>query len=97
MNDMTEVSIDVETKEIVEEVQQDFPYSFAKRNGVVLQYTPDGKNIVHFKKGLTPTVANEVQRFLNQKPFFQLMPDDEFDHLLALNYDNSGAGASAMM
>jgi len=97
MNDMTEVSIDVETKEVVEEVQQDFPYSFAKRNGVVLLYTPDGKNIVHFKKGLTPAIANEVQRFLKQKPLFQLMPDDEFEHLLARHYDNSGAGASAMM
>ncbi len=77
--------------------QRDFPYSFAKRNGVVLQRTPDGKQIVYFKKGLTPSIANEVQRFLKQKPVFQLTPDDEFERLLALQYDNSGEGASAMM
>ena len=64
---------------------------------MVLQRTPDGKQIVYFKKGLTPSIANEVQRFLKQKPVFQLTPDDEFERLLALQYDNSGEGASAMM
>ncbi|HIP95201.1 MAG TPA: type II secretion system protein GspE, partial [Leucothrix sp.] len=68
-----------------------------KRNGVVLLRTADGKQIVHYKKGLTPTIANEVQRFLKEKPVFQLMEDDEFEHQLARQYDNSGAGASAMM
>lgn len=108
---MTNVTIDIEAKDIAEEQQQemlqkeqqeeqkqqDFPYSFAKRNGVVLLPSADGKQIVHFKQGLTPAIANEVQRFLKQKPVFQLMPDDEFEHLLARHYDNSGAGASAMM
>jgi len=81
----------------------DFSYSFAKRNGVVLQ-RPDRLDpnnpkplVVHYKKGLTPTVANEVQRFLNEKVSFNLIDDDAFEHLLAVQYDSSGAGASAMM
>ena len=91
------MTINVEAKDILEEVQQNFPYSFAKRNGVVLLRATDGKQIVHYKKGLTPTIANEVQRFLKEKPVFQFMEDDEFEHQLARQYDNSGAGASAMM
>jgi len=83
----------------------DFPYSFAKRNGVVLQRTvvSDAVNgtesglIVHYKKGLTPTVANEVNRFLEANATFKLMENDEFERTLARQYDNSGDGASAMM
>ena len=83
----------------------DFPYSFAKRNGVVLQRTvvSDEVNgtesglIVHYKKGLTPTVANEVNRFLEANATFKLMENDEFERTLARQYDNSGDGASAMM
>ncbi len=75
----------------------DFPYSFAKRNGVVLQRSSDGELIVHYKKGLTPTVANEVNRFLEKDAVFKLIENDVFEHTLARQYDNSGAGASAMM
>ena len=83
----------------------DFPYSFAKRNGVVLQRqdTIDQAGglktplVVYYKKGLTPSIANEVQRFLNHKISFNLIEDEAFEHLLARQYDSSGAGASAMM
>ena len=76
----------------------DFPYSFAKRNGVVLQRgTAENELIVHYKKGLTPAIANEVNRFLETDVTFKLMENDEFERTLARQYDNSGAGASAMM
>jgi len=75
----------------------DFPYGFAKRNGVVLQRTKEGQATVFFKKGLTPEIANEVQRVLKEKVEFQLIDNDDFEHLLARQYDSSGAGASAMM
>lgn len=82
-----------------EEVERirDFPYSFAKRNGVVVERTAANALSVRYKKGLTPVIANEVNRFLQSDVEFKLINDDEFEHLLALHYDSSGAGASAMM
>ena len=77
--------------------KRDFPYSFAKRNGVVLQRGSDGELVVHYKKGLTPSIANEVNRFLQGHVSFHLIENDKFDHLLARQYDNAGGGASAMM
>lgn len=95
MND----TMDIENTEGVEEPKKlrDFPYSFAKRNGVVLQRDSDGHLIVHYKKGLTPVIANEVNRFLQTKVSFQYIESDDFERILARHYDNSGAGASAMM
>ncbi len=75
----------------------DFPYSFAKRNGVVLQRNAEGGLVVHYKKGLTPAIANEVNRFLDEDAVFKLIENEEFERTLARQYDNSGAGASAMM
>ena len=76
---------------------QVLPYSFAKRNGIVLERDINGQEIVHYKKGLAPSIANEVNRFLRKKVDFQLIEDDAFERLLARQYDSSGAGASAMM
>ncbi len=75
----------------------DFPYSFAKRNGVVLQRDEHGALVVHYKKGLTPSIANEVTRFLQTQVSFELVENDQFEHLLARHYDNSGAGAASAM
>lgn len=75
----------------------DLPYSFAKRNGVVLQRSKENELVVHYKKGLKPAIANEVNRFLKAKVKFELIETDEFERMLARQYDNSGAGASAMM
>ena len=91
------------TSETLEEKAKDFPYSFAKRNGVVIEHVFDpSKNnnkqlVVRYKKGLTPVIANEVSRFLQTDFSFKLIEDDEFEHMLAVHYDSSGAGASAMM
>jgi general secretion pathway protein E len=95
MNNNTDLNIEANEPESAKVV--DFPYSFAKRNGVVLQRNNDGGLIVHYKKGLTPTIANEVNRFLEKDAVFKLIENDEFEHTLARQYDNSGAGASAMM
>ncbi len=90
-------SIELDNVEEAKEVLSVFPYSFAKRNGVVLLRGASGELNVHYKKGLTPAIANEVQRFLNGKVNFQLIEKEQFEHELARLYDNSGAGASAMM
>lgn len=89
--------------EVPEETHQvlDLPYSFAKRNGVVLQRDigeVDGELTIYYKQGITPAIANEVNRFLNQKVTFKPIDNDAFEHMLARQYDHSGvAGASAMM
>ena len=83
--------INEETKALV------LPYSFAKRNGVVLQRNIEGELVAHYKKGLKPAIANEVNRFLQSKIPFKFIENEDFERLLARQYDNSGAGASAMM
>ncbi|MCL4111468.1 UNVERIFIED_CONTAM: hypothetical protein GTU68_002252 [Idotea baltica] len=75
----------------------DLPYSFAKRNGVVLQRDINGELVIYYKQGLKPEIANEVNRFLQAKVTFQFIETDAFERMLARQYDNSGAGASAMM
>ena len=75
----------------------DLPYSFAKRNGVVLQRGKDNELVVHYKQGLKPAIANEVNRFLKSKVSFQQIENDDFERMLARQYDSSGEGASAMM
>ncbi len=86
--------------ESLEEKPKDFPYSFAKRNGVVIERINASREqplVVRYKKGLTPAIANEVSRFLQTEFTFKPIENDEFEHMLAVHYDSSGVGASAMM
>lgn len=87
---------DIEDIEAVVE-RPDFPYLFAKRNGVVLDVTEEGDQVAFFRSKLTPTVANEVCRFLGQKVAFKPLENEAFDALLARHYDRSSDGARAMM
>jgi len=82
------------------EKPKDFPYSFAKRNGVVIErinVSSEQPLVVRYKKGLTPVIANEVSRFLQTDFTFKPITNDDFEHMLAVHYDSSGVGASAMM
>ena len=85
----------VESDNVVE--VQDFPYMFAKRNGVVLDHDEKGERIAFFRTKLTPSVANEVCRFLGEKITFKPLDNQAFDSLLGQHYDRGGAGARAMM
>ena len=102
MNDAIELDVD-ESAVSEAEVFRDFPYSFAKRNGVLIERTPSNDALgeptvkVRFKEGLTPVIANEVSRFLQNDFTFEGIANDEFDRLLAVHYDSGGAGAMAMM
>ncbi len=96
MNETIELDIDEATSPDVAKLR-DFPYSFAKRNGVVIERAADNTLLVRYKPGLTPVIANEVTRFLQTDFNFKPVSNDEFDHLLAIHYDSSGEGASAMM
>jgi general secretion pathway protein E len=75
----------------------DFPYMFAKRNGVVLELDESGQRVAYFRSKLTPAVANEVCRFLGEKIPFRPLEVDAFESMVARHYDRSGAGARAMM
>ena len=88
--------LDVPEVEVKPELA-DFPYMFAKRNGVVLDQDDEGKPVAYFRSKLTPSVANEVCRFLGEKIAFKPLENEEFDSLLARHYDRSGEGARAMM
>lgn len=90
-------STDLELSATEESQALDFPYSFAKRNGVVLQRDINGELVVYYQQGLRPEIANEVNRFLQTKVSFEFIETDAFERMLARHYDNSGAGASAMM
>ena len=72
--------IELEGLETQGEAQKalDFPYSFAKRNGVVLQRGINGELTVHYKKGISPAIANEVNRFLQTKVSFKLIENELF-------------------
>ncbi|PID46629.1 MAG: type II secretion system protein GspE [Proteobacteria bacterium] len=95
MNEVME-QVDTQALEMVTDLP-DFPYMFAKRNGVVLDQAEDGKQVAYFRSKLTPTVANEVCRFLGEKVAFKPLENEAFDSLLARHYDRSGEGARAMM
>ncbi len=96
MSTIIEEQPEVIESEAVIEVQ-DFPYMFAKRNGVVLDFDEEGNRVAFFRSKLTPSVANEVCRFLGEKITFKPLENQAFDSLLGQHYDRSGAGARAMM
>ncbi len=75
----------------------DFPYAFAKRNGVVVTDFSDDTYTVSYNGRLTPLVASEAQRFLGKKISFTALDSNDFNQLLARHYDQSGDGARAMM
>ena len=81
----------IESEAVIE--VQDFPYMFAKRNGVVLDFDEEGQRVAFFRSKLTPSVANEVCRFLGEKITFKPLENQAFDSLLGQHYDRSGAGA----
>ena len=63
----------------------EFPCSFSKRNGVVLLRGAENQPIVHYKKGLTPAIANEVNRFLKEKVWKQFFISNRYIYLLQGN------------
>ncbi len=98
MNTLVELDDVGEEEQVETQPALNFPYSFAKRNGVVLQRDANDALTVYYRQDITPVIASEVNRFLNQKVAFKQIDNDAFEHMLARQYDNSGAdGASAMM
>jgi len=83
---------------------QDLPYSFAKRYGVIAEYSPNNQEIrLHYRQGLNFAALHETQRFLGSKVLQHYRVDyveidaQEFERLLAHHYDSSASGTQAMM
>jgi len=76
---------------IVDEIPATLPYSFARRNGVLLRQGPDGVECVH-RTGAALDGLLEVQRIAPGARFLSVA-DDVFDAALGTAY--SGAGAAA--
>ena len=89
-------AIALEEQESLLEIK-DFPYTFAKRNGVVVTDFTDDTYQVSYGANFTVATASEVHRFLDKPVTFQALDDNDFNQLLARHYDKSGDGARAMM
>ncbi|MBC9032505.1 type II secretion system ATPase GspE [Sphingomonas sp. JC676] len=76
---------------ILDDVPATLPYSFARRNGVLLRQGPDGVECVH-RAGAALDGLLEVQRIAPGARFVSVA-DDVFDAALGVAY--SGAGAAA--
>lgn len=72
------------------------PYSFAKRHGVVVGETREGRITVLYRPPLQPSVISEVQRLVDAPVDLKAVEDDVFDQQLARLYDQGGDAAMAM-
>lgn len=72
------------------------PYSFAKRHGVVVGETKDGKLTILYRRPITPQVIAEVQRLVEAPVSLKEVDDEEFDQQLARLYDQGGDAAMTM-
>jgi general secretion pathway protein E len=72
------------------------PFSFAKKNGIVI--VRDGANTqVLYRDGLSADAFAEVNRLTSAQFGFRHVSDDEFEHALALAYQNDSAEAMQMV
>ena len=71
------------------------PYSFAKQNGIVVQYD-DGKLLVVHKGDLPSHILLEVQRFLSHRFTLEKVSDENFQQALTQAY-NSGSNTAMQL
>lgn len=74
-----------------------FPFTFAKRNGVVLTRTDDGQAVVHFRPPLAHATFAEINRALGGNLVLEPIEDAAFDELLTKAYQNDSAEAMQMV
>ncbi len=73
------------------------PFTFAKRNGVVVEGVSDIDAKVSYKHGVSVGVVAEVRRFLGVPIRFTEVNDTEFDRRLTLAYENDSSEAMQMV
>lgn len=90
-----------EALDVVEEPKK-LPYSFAKRFGVLADCFDEKTINIQYRHGLTVETVSELQRFFNiaahdiEMQFIEI-DHQEFERLLAHQYDSSSSGAQEMM
>lgn len=72
-------------------------YTFAKRNGVLIQSVDPEKAVVVYKIKPTARALLELQRILSCPIEYKLVSDDEFSHLLTQVYESDSSATKAMV
>lgn len=73
------------------------PFSFAKRQGVVIEEIGDVDAMVAYKHGISPSAIVEVRRFLGMPIQFNEVNDTEFERRLSKAYENNSSEAMQMV
>ena len=73
------------------------PFTFAKRNGVILTIDDEGQRVVLVRPGVTVNALAEVNRLVQGQVRFQAIAGDAFDEALSQAYQNDSAEAMQMV
>ncbi|OUS25805.1 type II secretion system protein GspE [Gammaproteobacteria bacterium 45_16_T64] len=73
------------------------PFTFAKRNGVVIEGVSNAEAKVCYRHGVSVGVVAEVRRFLGVPIRFTEVDDTEFNRRLTLAYENDSSEAMQMV
>tara|TARA_B100000029_G_scaffold516833_1_gene635696 strand:+ start:2218 stop:3729 length:1512 start_codon:yes stop_codon:yes gene_type:complete len=76
-------------------LERTLPFSFAKRHGVLVQGTQDGRPLAIYRKNVSLQSLAEVRRFYGQSVMFSLVDEQLFDERLQAAYE-SGAAMTMM-
>ena len=80
-----------------EPVARGIPFSFARRHGVVVTETENGRSKAVIRRGASPSAVSEVRRTLNVPMSFEVIDPDEFEALLQQIYEGDGNNAKQMV
>jgi general secretion pathway protein E len=72
-------------------------FLFAKRHGVLVTGEEEGKVVVLHTPGIEPAAVVELRRFMGKPLKLQEVEKDQFDSLLAMNYEQDSNEAMIMM
>ncbi len=73
------------------------PFTFAKKNGVILTRNDDGDAVVLFRPGAVKSALAEANRIAGGKARFATVDPGQFDHALNSAYQNDSAEAMQMV
>ena len=77
--------------------QDRLPYSFAEKHGVVLQFSEGKTPVLYVKEDIELSAFSEVQRVLNCTFDVEEVSNEDFEGLLAEQYQNQSSDAMQMV
>lgn len=96
MPDIEQQDADLVQVDAIPQREQQLPYSFARRFGVVVEGRGQQLTLVH-KEGLSAVALMEVQRHLGHAFRLEAVNSDEFDRRLGLAYQSDSSEAMEMV